>query len=175
MFPGIDGEHRWYPPGSGDVAVILNQKFDTDGTTRIWPWFKVTRVTGLWSLGDPQDVRDNRVGADGEIPRLSRRRGKTVVYEGVIKARSRLELIECRDELAAAFEDMTGEGTMVGSWHGENEDLGGEDARYFRGRALTCDVVDEQTSQKHERPFVVSIRLSDPNFFIVDGDVLDGP
>ncbi len=175
MFPGIDGEHRWYPPGSGSVAVTLNQKFEADGHTRIWPWFKVDRVTGLYSLGDPQDVRDNRVGADGEITRLGRRRGKTVVYEGTIKARTRRELLECRDLLAAAFEDMTGEGIMVGAWQGWNPDLGTEEPRYFLGRALACEIVDEQTTRSHERPFVVSIRLSDPHFYVVSGNTLDGP
>ena len=175
MIAGIDGQHRWYPPGSGDVAVVLNQQYNESTGDPIWPWFKVKRIPGLYSLGDPQDVRDNRVGADGEIPRLGRRRGKTVVYEGVIKARTRRELIEGRDALCAAFADVTREGVMVASWHPDNLDFDDLEPRYFRARALTCEVIDEQTTTRHERPFVVSLRLSDANFYIVGDDELDGP
>ncbi len=175
MFPGIEGRHAWIPPGEDDPVIVLNKPVNDAGNADVWPCFKVRRVTGLYSLGDPQDVRDNRVGADGEIPRMSRRRGKTVVYEGTIKARTRLELLTARDTLIAAFNDMTGEGTMVGSWHPLNTEFDGEDPRYFKARALTCEVIDEQTTTKHERPFVLSLRMSDAKFYMLDDDSPDGP
>lgn len=175
MIAGIDGEHYWFPPGKSEAYVALNKKFDTDGTTRIWPWFKLTRLTGLYSLGEPQDVRDNRVGADGEIPRLGRRRGKTVVYEGIIKARSRQEFLWGRYLLAGALEDMASEGIMIVTWHSQNVQFGEETPRFFRARVLALEVVDEQVNRNHDRPFLLSLRMSDPHFYVAGDNELEGP
>lgn len=168
MIAGIEGHHAWLPPGESAAAVVLGQRVEDDGTTEVWPWFKLRKISGLYSLGDPQDVRDNRVGQDGEIARVGRRRGKTVVYEGLVKGRTRTELLTGCDTLNAAFEDMVTEGTMVCSWHPLNTEFSSAPARYFNAKPLICEIVDEQATRNHERPFVVSLRLSDPNHYEVE-------
>lgn len=152
--PGIEGLHRWTPPGAGEPAVTLGEGL-----------YRITGITGLSSLGDSEDNRDLRVGGVGEVARLSERRGKTVVYEGKIKAGSLLELREAETALRAAFADQSAEGRMDLSAHPDNTELEGQTAKFLEARALNCDIIDQQTSKKWERPFVIGLRMSDPRVF----------
>jgi hypothetical protein len=165
MIGGIEALHFWTPPGALTPAITLGAvKAPTTGVL-IWPRYKLTRVSGLHSLGDPQDNRDLLVGRIGEISRLSKRRGKTVVYEGTITARNLLELRTAEQDLRAAFFDLDFEGRMDVAWHEDNAEFAAIAPKFYEARPLACEVIDEQGSAHFNRPFVLSLRMSDPRYF----------
>ena len=165
MIGGIEALHSWTPPGALTPAITLGAvKAPTTGEL-IWPRYKLSRVSGLHSLGDPQDSRDLLVGRVGEIARLSKRRGKTVVYEGTIHARNLLELRTAEQDLRAAFFDLDLEGRMDVAWHEDNVEFAAVTPKFYEARALACEIIDEQGSKRFDRAFVVSLRMSDPRYF----------
>lgn len=182
MIWGVEGRHLWIPPTlaatltlPGDLpvdpetATVLGINYRTDDSgVRVWPRYHVHKISGLLSTGDSGDRRDNRVGAEGEIPRRSIRRGKTITYEGVTVATSRVELRAAEAALVAAFTDQSAEGFMVVTPHplmeGSGGSGGGGSARYYPARALTVDIDDEikfsprRPSRGHESLFVIALR-----------------
>lgn len=144
--------------------LTLNRLFDDSGA-ELWPRYKLKSVSGLMSLGDAEDNRDLPVGRVGELARLAYRRGKTVVYEGAIKAQSLLQLREAEANLRAAFAEESGEGCMDVRPHPLDTQWVGVPEKFFEGRALTCEVVDVQNSKTWERGFVVAVRMGDPRYF----------
>jgi hypothetical protein len=164
MIAQTEGIHAWTPPGAGAVAVELGRTTSDVGAP-VWPRYTLSRVSGLGSVGDPEDNRDRPAGQAREIARLSLRRGKTVTYEGKIKAQSLLELREAEADLRAAFDDEQREGRMDVSWHPLLVAFAAVPAKFFEARALTCDVIDVQTSERWERPYVVGLRMGDRRYF----------
>lgn len=164
MIAGIEGRHAWTPPDAGAAAVVLGRVLDDAGKA-VWPHYKLDSVSGLHSLGDSEDNRDKKVGQIGENPRLSQRRGKTITYEGWIRARSLKSLREADSDLREAFAEQSGEGRMDVSWHPLNAEFAGEEARFYEARALGVEIIDTQQSMRYERKFLVVVRTSDPGYF----------
>jgi hypothetical protein len=94
MIAGLEAEHSW-----NNGAVVLNRQ------GAIWPRYDLSRVVGLGSLGERDDVREPSYGRRGEVPRPTVRRGKTVAYEGTIRARTLIELQLGRAALLDAFDN----------------------------------------------------------------------
>lgn len=165
MIAKIEGIHAWTPPGASEAAIELGRTHDDDGDA-IWPRFKLLRITGLGSVGEPEDNRDRPVGRGNEIARLSKRRGKTVVYEGRVEARSLLELREAEALFSAAFDGEDTEGRMDVSWHPLLTDFAAVPTKFYDARALTADIIDVQGTVTHwNRPFVVGLRMGDRRYF----------
>lgn len=164
MIWGIEGHHAWTPPGEDRAAIELGRLFDDRGDA-VWPHFKLRRVGGLMSLGDPEDNRDIPVGRIGELTRLANRRGKTVTYEGDIIARTLIELRTGEATLRAAFAEQSTEGRMDVSPHVLNTAFRDVPPKFFTARALIAEVIDEQGSSRWSRPFVVGLRMGDPRYF----------
>lgn len=150
--PGLNGVHTW----NGDVA--LN---DT-----VWPHVRLSRIPGLHALPELEDQRDNPVGMMGELPRRSLSRGKTVVYEGTLEARSQAELDDFRSSLMQAF--MVRDSRMViapKSGAGVNY--------FFDARVTALDIPEEYPDVStlrsqtlgFQRAFTLGLRLSDPRFY----------
>lgn len=155
--PGLEGRHEW------NGAVVLNDR-------SVWPRYKLNRITGLHSLGDPEDRRENAVGRVGELPRRSRRRGKTIVYEGQVQARSLADLRLASAELRAAFADQEAEYQMLVTHAPEYSDA----SYFFWARALQCEIPDVQgspfgASMGFERDFAIGVRVSDPRHYDAEG------
>src|SRR3954447_16809605 len=51
-------------------------------------WVKLTKLTGFHSLPEADDNRGPRTGRRGEIIYPSQERGKTIVYEGEVRAKT---------------------------------------------------------------------------------------
>lgn len=166
MILGIEARHAWTPAGASEPAVVLN-KIREGG--KVWPRYVLHRVTGLGSLGEPEDLRRARVGAIGEIAEPSLRRGRTVTYEGDVLARSLLELREAEQALRDAFASLE-EGRMDVTPHPENGELSALVPVYFEARPLTCEIADVQESKDWRRPFVIALRQGDPRHFESDQD-----
>lgn len=170
MIPGIEGIHAWTPPGALEPAVELGRIKADDGSL-VWPRYTITRITGLRSLGEPEDNRDRPPGRQIETPRLSQRRGKTITYEGKIKAQTLLELGEAEDALLAAFDNLATEGRMDVFWHPLLTSHADLPTVFYEARALTCDVVEVQESRYWERGYVVGLRASDRRYFDEETEV----
>lgn len=141
-------------------SVRLNYNVDDAGTP-VYPRYKLDTIGGLYGGGDSGDRRDSRVGAQGEIPRTSKRRGKTITYTGLIQAQDRGDLEGAAQALLDAFDDQDSEGLMVVTPHPTYDSSG--HFRYFNAKALIVDVTDQLASpfrvtRGHEWPFVVSLR-----------------
>lgn len=170
MIAGIEGIHAWTPPGAEGAAIELGRIKDDEGTP-VWPRFELVRVTGPGSLGEPEDNRDRPPGAAREIIRHSERRGKSIAYEGTLKARDVFELRQAEEEFRAAFDDLEGEGRMDVSWHPLLAAFAEVPPKFFEARALTADIVDTQDTRNFERPFVVGLRASDRRYFDEESEV----
>lgn len=150
-----------YDPSALPQPVFLNRLTD-DADSPVFPRRNVKKITGLSGSGDSDDRRDNRIGAQGEIPRRSFRRGKTITYEGQVEAMTRAGLRQAEADMRAAFDDQAFDGLMVVTPHPLYDASG--DYRYFNARALTCDIDDAATfsphrvTQGHQSPFVVALR-----------------
>jgi hypothetical protein len=170
MIAGIEGHHAWTPPGASEPAIVLGRTHDDAGEL-VWPHFKLLRVTGLGSTGEPEDNRDRPPGRGGETARLSRRRGKSVVYEGEVKARTLLELREAEATFRAAFDGLETEGRMDAYWHPLLAEFEEAPAKFYEARALTADIVDVQATTRWDRPFVVGLRMGDRRYFDEAGEM----
>lgn len=141
--------------------VTLNRVVD-DAGAKVYPRYNVEKITGLSSGGESADRRDNRIGAQGEIPRRSFRRGKTITYEGLVQALTRASLRQVEADMVLAFDDQVNEGLMVVTPHPLYDASGAY--RYYNARALTCDIDDaaafspHRVTQGHQTPFVVALR-----------------
>jgi hypothetical protein len=168
MYPGIEGIHAWTPPGASEPAIELGRIYDAGGKP-VWPRFELVRLSGRTSLGEAESKRDRPPGAAREILRRSERRGKTWVFEGILKARNLLQLREAEALFAAAFDDTEGEGRMDGTWHPLLDAFAEVPPKFFEAQALTADIIDSQDTRNFERPFVVGLRASDRRYFDTAG------
>jgi hypothetical protein len=164
VIAGLEGIHAWSPPGAIEPAIALGRTHDDSGDP-IWPRFKLLRITGLGSKGEQEENADRPVGRPGEISRLSMRRGKSVVYEGELQARSLLALREAEEAFRAAFEDGTTLGRMDVTWHPLLTEFAAVPAKFYEARALTADIIDQQAATTWSRPYVVGLRNLDRRYF----------
>ncbi len=160
MVLGVEAVHTW------ETGLVLNDR-------STYPQYRVRRVSGLHSTPDFEPISDNATGRTGEIARFQTRRGKTISYEGEILAESLADLRDATGELIAAF-SSTDELRMDIEPH---PDYSGSDlpARFYTARPLDVGVEDDQTetspfrwTRGYERPFSVSLRMSDPRFYYPD-------
>lgn len=104
----------------------------------------------------------------GEIPRRAVLRGKPVVYEGTVEARSQGELDTFHDALEKAFA-VTAERQMVIS--PRPPFAGGP--YFYTARVTALDIPEEHPEVEalrrqtlgYERQFTLGLRLSDPRFY----------
>lgn len=151
--PGIETTHTWnaYP---GGPSVMLNLKSD--------PWIRVTKITGLHSLPDVQDLRQQHAARRGEVVLPSYPRGKTLVYEGKVLALTLDSLRQTSTFMRKAFAERNVEGYM---------NLGGDVAWSYGARVMELEQDDEQLTGEnsvwpYQRPFTLGLRMSDARFYI---------
>lgn len=106
--PGLNGTHAW-SIGAGGLSphaldgtpsgLVLNTGRGS------WPRYKLSAIPGLRSRREAEYSAASPVGRSGELPRPVIARGKTVVYDGTVRARTLLELEAAIDRLEAAFAD----------------------------------------------------------------------
>lgn len=173
MIRGLEARHLWTPPGLAEPALTLNKRIDDSGDV-VFPHYRVDEIGGLMGLGDIEEANDPKVGADGENARLTRRRGKSVSYSGLVRARSGDDLREAEADLRAAFEDATAEGRMDVVLHPMHPKFGSELPKFYLARALGLECGDVQgpptaTTFGFERGFVLGLRMSDPHYFDSEG------
>jgi hypothetical protein len=158
---GLEGIHVW------DDRLPINAR-------DAWPRIKLTQITGLSSLGDADDARTAYVGRDGEMPRQSFRRGKTIAYEadvgagGGIQARTLKKLREYEARIREAFWDLQ-EKRMTVLPH-PSHDTG---ERFFYARVIDLEIPDVPATpfavhHGHARSMALSVRLSDSRYY--DGE-----
>lgn len=146
-----------YPPL---VPLQLNRKVDDSGA-RIYPQHRLSRIGGLSGTGESGDIRDLRVGSEGEIPRRSFRRGKTITYEGDTIALTRQSLRSAEAAIRLAMARQGDEGFVVVQPHPTYDASG--DFRYYSARALTAEIDDVaispfRRSRGHQSKFVIALR-----------------
>jgi hypothetical protein len=170
MLPGLEGIFQWTPPGAEEVAIVLNQRTkgalgEEPKSDEVWPWFKVERISGLHDLAAAEDNRDARVGAPGSIARPSKRREKSVTFEGTVMARTLRELRQARDLLAAGFAEVDAEGRMDCSWHPDNDEFAEDPPVFFEARSVLATVPEQQGKKNYNRPFVIGLVMGDGRHF----------
>jgi hypothetical protein len=140
-----------------------------DAGNLLWPRWEIKQLTGLSSKGEPEDNRDRPPGAPREIPRRSVRRGKTVVFEGILKCRDLFELREAEALFDAAFQDIEREARMDSFWHplllAARPAFAAVPPKFWEAKPLTADIIDRQEGQEFWRPFVLGLRMSDARYF----------
>lgn len=151
---GLGALHTW-TSADGQEFVLG----DVTQNPHVW----IRKLNGRHSKPEQEDNRDVKVGATGEIPRLSTLRGKTEAWEVVLDADSLVDQVAIRDAFVNAFSDPR-EGTMEIATHPNYED--GPYA--FRARCLSADVPDEHMAMENRpwaRNATVTFRLSDPRYY----------
>jgi hypothetical protein len=152
--PGLNGTHRW------NDLVTLND-------VSVFPRVRLRRIPGLHTLPEREDVRDLPVGRDGEIPRDSARRGKSVVYEGLVEAQNQTDLDDFRETLLEMFGDGTAEGRMVIA---PRSPFVGP-TYFYNAAVMALDIPEEhpasarRISYGFERPFTLGLRMSNARFY----------
>lgn len=150
--PGLNAAHQWRG------LVWLNDKSS-------WPQVKLRRLPGFHTRPETQLQSDLPAGRMGELPRRSFKSGKSIVYEGNLRARDQASLESFRSELLAAFGDDD-----VGQMVITPYDLPGP-PRFFNARVSALDIPEElppdanRESYGYERPFTLGLRLHDPRFY----------
>lgn len=175
---GVEGRWLWVPgpyvsahtvaqfatgstAGPGGIYPLVMQLRD-DAGDKVFPRYKTEKIGGLYSTGESNDIRDGRVGAAGEIPRTSYRRGKTVTFEGIAQGTTLVNLHDMTQALTTAFDDQTLEGLMICLPPGP--DVSGNYS-YFMAKPLAVEIDDELAFSPmrmftggHERRYVVALR-----------------
>jgi hypothetical protein len=151
---GLGALHTW-TSADGQEFVLG----DVTQNPHVW----IRKLNGRHSKPEQEDNRDVKVGATGEIPRLSALRGKTEAWEIVLDADSLVDQVAIRDAFVNAFADPR-EGTMEIATHPNYED--GPYA--FKAVCLSADVPDEHMAMEHRpwsRNATLTLRLSDPRYY----------
>jgi hypothetical protein len=153
---GVESQMNW----NGGAAILNAGGF---------PRAKVNRITGLHDLPDADDNRENNTGYAGEQPYVGHARGRTIVYEGVLKAQTLPQLRAYGNALRAAFQDRSGEKVMTHAPHV----TWGAISHFFYARVINWSSPEDQTSYSGsamptpwQRPFVLTLRQSDPRYYV---------
>jgi hypothetical protein len=151
---GAGALHTW-TSADGQEFVIG----DKTRNPHVW----IRKLNGRHSKPEMDDNRDVKIGATGEIPRLSSLRGKTEAWEIVIDADTLVDQVAIRDAFINAFTDPR-EGTMEIATHPNYED----GPYVYNARCLSADVPDEHGAMEHRpwaRNATLTLRLSDPRYY----------
>lgn len=147
---GLLGRHLW----NGSFAMN-----DLEAGKAGMSFVDLDTISGLYSLPELDDLRDPRVGADGEILYPSFTRGKTITYEGRMITTSGENLTSYRWSMLQAFAEQSDEGTMTISPHPS----WGSGGWTFMARVLALEIDDEiivDSMQKIPTPYQVHFILS---------------
>jgi hypothetical protein len=155
---GIEGIHR--------IADLV----DLGDNESPLPRIEIDRITGLHSLPEADDNRENRYGQGGELVYRSLARGRTITYEGRILAADLYALRALtRNFRHAASSGRLGELAVVVRPHAA---IGGVSHTY-RARTLALEIDDEQLvgyeamPTPYQRGFIFTLRQSDPRYYLV--------
>jgi hypothetical protein len=154
---GLEARHNWV---YGTLTGTLNDLSTT-------PRSRLTSIRGLHSLPDADDNRAPYVGRPGEQIYPSHERGRTIVYEGVIEARSLSELRSAGRAQRKAFRRRYSEGTMTATPH----PAWGTVSHWYAARVTDYQSDDEQSRSPHSaypysRDFTLTLRQSDPRYYV---------
>lgn len=151
--PGIEATHTW-------GSFVLNDRHPA-APARVL----VDRITGFYSLSEADDQRMDAGSRRGEIVLPSRARGKTVVYEGRIEAKTLVAWRQTYRGMLGAFRGRNVEGSML---------INGDPDWLYYGRVLQLDADDspDDLSQTRRWPFrggfQLGLRMSDARFYVAD-------
>lgn len=161
---GLEAQMRWewLEQHLAANTLVMN---DLDA----WPRYKMDKITGLYTRADREVTSDPRKGGPGEVHYRGNPRGRTIVYEGRVQARTLPELRHGVADLRTAFDDLQDDHKWME--HVPHPDRGGVGFQYL-ARVLSCDVDDEQERGANavptpwQRPFVLSMRQVDPRYYL---------
>lgn len=138
------------------------------------PRIELDRITGLHSLPDADDNREATYAMTGERVFPSLNRGRTITYEGRLLAQDLHGLRWMGMQLRyAATVGRLSETSVVVTPH---PTVGGVTHRYD-ARILALEIDDTQTRgyeampTPYQREFVLTVRQSDPRYYLVGQDV----
>lgn len=141
------------------------------------PRIEVDRITGLHALPDADDNREATYAWSGEQVYPSLNRGKTITYEGRILGADIYQLRALTHTLRhAAAAGRLYETSIIASPHAA---VGGSVYGY-QARVLALEVDDAQTGgyeqipTAYQRSFVLTVRQSDPRYYLQGADVTAG-
>lgn len=187
--PGLEARHAWFPSVNGFANVddgptdVLNYLWDWNGDRRrpmpdgieprsgqsaVGAVARLEKIGGLHSRPDFDDNRGNQTTRPGEYLLPSFARGRTITYEGTLRAGSLAALREQEALMRAAY--SVTEGMMVVEYHPEYSDEEQLAFVYF-ARPTQLDIIDEQAEgatalYPHGRPFVLALRQHDPRYYL---------
>jgi hypothetical protein len=160
---GLEAVHEWTSGGYGAPSFTLNDLAATTGRV------KITKITGWRSGPDIESQVINHVGRIGESPMGLSPRGKTIVYEFVVKERDPRTFRQTTLDLAEAFQERNASGVMKmkpKSPYGDPADYW-----FYSGRVMQIDM-DEGLDGNRTDPYgfwtttgQLGIRMFDPRFY----------
>lgn len=135
----------------------------------VLPRARLTRITGLHDAADADDNREPNLGFAGEQPYPSEERGRTIVYEGIIEARSLSDLRKFGTGLRAKCRSRFAEKQMTVSYDPAYNFYG---SMYYMAKALAFTADDEQVNSPqstyvYSRTFSLTVRQSDPRYYAI--------
>lgn len=160
--PDIDAVHVW-TPAAGASPPALNS---WDITAPAWPRIRLEQITGWRSLPEADDNRQPRTTTHGEFSYPGMMLGKTLVYEGAVRALDWISLKGPVNGMNQGFGERSTEGLMTVtpfSW------IGGP-VWVFTARVLSLDF-DPKPDYVSSAPeplswgFALTLRMSDPYFY----------
>ena len=161
---GLEGIHR------------IGDELDVNVQTG-WPRIELDRITGLHSLPEADDNREPTYAQGGERVYPSLARGKTITYEGRVLGR---DIWQLRSKTHALRLACAGGRLMETSFVVRPHPTVGGNSHRFDARVLSLEVDDEQTlgneamPTAYQRGFVLTVRQSDPRYYLVGADVSSG-
>ncbi len=163
--PWFDATQQW-EPATADAPPILN---DVNKEPRELPQIVIDAITGWYDRADFIDNRAGRSAGPGEIKYPGRLIGKTLVYECRIEADGRLDFMETIASLQAGFdEDAEGEMTIT-PW----APFAGSVTWTFTAAVLALAFDKKPVLSGgpviYEWPFVLTLRMSDVQFYSAGG------
>lgn len=148
----------------GVGGLLLNEQ-------GVWPRTKFDSIIGLHSLPDSDDPREARQGSIGEDVYPGQARGKTITYNGRVMGRTLPEL----RRHAAAVRSALGDRRLERDFIIEPHPTWGVVTWRYGARVLAYDADDAQDRGRTavptpwQREFVLTVRMSDPRFFVASG------
>jgi hypothetical protein len=146
--PGREVKHQW-------GTLVLNDRQPAGGAGR----YVIDKLTGWYSLPEIEDARRSSGSKRGEVVLPTYPRGKTVVYEERIEAKTLPAWRSAYRALASAFQFRNEEGYMYL--------LGSPVEWFFRARVMQMDADDDPANIDPRRPwpltggFQIGLRLGD--------------
>jgi hypothetical protein len=165
---GLDGVHRYNGLELNRKAAAGSGPGYAAGAA-VRPQWSVKRITGLSSAGDPEDVRSLVVGRGLEVARRATRRGRTIVYEGLLKHCADIGEFRTQQQLFRdAFGDLTLEKNLEifgAGYPYASAEANDPNYRMVPVRVQAADIADEWQGPRYQAPFVVSFRAPTPHTY----------